>query len=95
MVEMMTIIRGKTAEKLVLQCMTMTILMMMILINIGCILMMIILINIGCILMMIILIIIINRKRTGQKLVWQSRWLSVRSQRWPSKAKKLLKGLRC
>ena len=78
----MTIIRGKTAEKLVLQCMTIKILMMMILINIG------------CILMMIILIIIINRKRTGQKLVWRSRWLSVISPRWPSKAEKLLKGLR-
>ena len=86
MVEMMTIIRGKTAEKLVLQCMTMILLMIML---------MIILINIGCILMMIILIIIINRKRTGQKLVWRSSWLSVISPRWPSKAEKLLKGLRC
>ena len=79
----MTMIRGKTAETLVLQCMTKTISIMMILINIG------------CILMMITLIIIINRKRTDQKLVWRSRWLSVISQRWPSKAEKLLKGLRC
>ena len=40
------------------------------------------------------MIIEIPRRRTDQKLVLRCRWRSVRSQRWESKAKKLLKGLR-